>query len=245
MILHEQYCLQIFKKVKHQDCAKYIYTGQSCLRPNGSLPSLQDYSSTDLNFGTIQHQHQAIIPSYRFNCYGNITEWGVNVYRANNGDQHMYILDLQVWRPSPTVHTTSYYSLVGNNRFTSVLLDGGVARVTPLPQTRIQFQPGDVLGFYVESTRVNNAASRGVVLLNDRTVRGDRGFRTEEVWYANTAHYRPNYPYIVGPHGILNTFTNAAPVISVSTSKCSYNYILTKIICVHFMNLLSSISSHS
>ena len=101
--------------------------------------------------------------------------------------------------------------------------------MTPLPQNRIQFQPGDVLGFYVESTRVSNAASRGVVILNDRTVQGDRGFQTEEVWYANIAHHHPSnyhhaYPYAVGPHGVLNTFTNAAPVISVSTSKCIYTY---------------------
>ena len=144
----------------------------------------------------------------------------MDVDPANSGDQHMYILDLQVWRPSPTVHTTGCYSLVGNNRFTSVLLSGGVARVTPLPQNRIPFQPGDVLGFYVESTRVSNAGSRGVVILNG-------GFQTEEVWYANIAHYTPSNPtcpYAVGPHRVLNTFTNGAPVISVSTSKHSYTY---------------------
>ena len=100
--------------------------------------------------------------------------------------------------------------------------------MTPLPQNRIPFQPGDVLGFYVESTRVSNAGSRGVVILNDRIVPGDGGFRTEEVWHANIAHYTPSNPacpYVVGSYyGILNTFTNAAPVISVSTSKYSCTY---------------------
>ena len=69
-----------------------------------------------------------------------------------------YILDLQVWRPSPTVDDSTgagQYSLVGNNRFTSISLPMGggasqVAILTPSSQAQdyIQFQPGDVLGFY-------------------------------------------------------------------------------------------------
>ena len=59
---------------------------------------------------------------------------------------------------------TGCYSLVGNNRFTSVSLSGRVAVVTPLPQNRIQFQPGDVLGFYAENAR---GGDRGVAILCD------------------------------------------------------------------------------
>lgn len=207
-----------------------MYTGQSCIRTHqisGALPQLQDYRGVDLNFDVIRHQHQAIIPSYKFISYGNITEWGVDIDPSNSGDQFMYILDLQVWRPSPTVHTTGCYSLVGNNRFTSVTLSGGVAKVTPLPQNWIQFQPGDVLGFYVESSRRNNAASRGVVVLNDLEVRGDRRSQREEVWYANIAHYPPyshECPYPIGYYyGVLHIFTNAAPVISISTLSSKHN----------------------
>ena len=61
-----------------------------------------------------------------------------------------YTLDFQVWRPSPTVSTSSgagCYSLVGSNKFTSISLANGLARVTPSPQDYIQFQSGDVLGF--------------------------------------------------------------------------------------------------
>ena len=212
----------------HIVCA--VAAGESCLRTNhisGNPPNLQDYKDTNLSSDIVYHQNQAIIPSYKFHCSGNITEWGVDVDRANSGDQRMYILDLQVWRPSPTVQTDGSYSLVGNNRFTSVLLSGGLARVTPLPQNRIQFQSGDVLGFYVESTRASNAGSRGVVTLNDFEAAGDGGFETEEVWYAKVANI--TLPDIespihidVGPNRTLNTFTNAAPVISVSMSKYKF-----------------------
>ena len=96
--------------------------------------------------------------------------------------------------------------------------------MTPLSQNRIQFQPGDVLGFYVESTRRRNARSRGVVTLNDYEVPGDRGFETEEVWYANIrniAAANSECPYAVGSNKVLRTSTNAAPVISVSMGKFS------------------------
>ena len=94
--------------------------------------------------------------------------------------------------------------------------------MTPLPQNRIQFQPGDVLGFYVESNRRNNAASRGVVTVSDYRVPGDRGFKTEEVWYAdigNIATGDSDCPYAVGSNKVLKSSTNAAPVISVSIGE--------------------------
>ena len=96
---------------------------------------------------------------------GNITEWGVDVHPGGDTRQNRYTLDLQVWRPSPTVDDstgTGQYSLVGNNRFTSISLSGRVAIVSPSPQDYIQFQPGDVLGFYVEEARDGND---GVVVL--------------------------------------------------------------------------------
>ena len=207
-----------------------IMIGQSCLRTNHSsrsLPVLQDYSKTEFTFGAIRHRSQAIIPSYRFQGRGSIMEWGIDLNPANNGNQDMYVLNLQVWRPSPTVATDGCYSLVGSNRFRSVVISGGIARVTPLPIDRIRFQSGDVLGFYVESTRGFNAQSRGVVTLNDFHRHGDRGFETEQVWYANVgdiASTNSECPCPVGLHRGLNTFTNAAPVISVSTGEHGYHF---------------------
>ena len=174
------------------------------------------------NYGAqprIYRYHQAIIPSYNFNCCGNITEWAVDVHPGGRGANDRYNLDLQVWRPSPTVNDslgTGQYSLVGNNSFTSISLRNLVARVTPSPQDYIQFQPGDVLGFYVEEARESDD---GVVVLTNPS-----SFTSEIVWYASIdqamAPLLNRYcPISVGVNGVLNTLTQAAPVISLATCK--------------------------
>ena len=198
------------------------FSGQNCERannPNG-LPSFMDYRGSDLRPESIPELHQAIIPSYRFTCCGNITEWGVDVHPAGKKHDRVYNLDLQVWRPSPTVQTSGCYSLVGNNRFTSVSLAHQVAVVTPLPQQQIEFQPGDVLGFMLENTDGNDG---GVVLLVD-SPKQEGGYETEEVWladFSNPVFNNGPCHLAVGsePGRQLNTVTSAAPVISVSYSK--------------------------
>ena len=141
----------------------------------------------------------------------------MDVHPAGGNDDRRYTFSLQVWRPSPTVETTGCYSMVGANLFTSVSLSSQVAVVTPLPQELIQFQPGDVLGFYIESTRGDG---RGVVILNDLNTQ-------EEVWHADTSGAAiigdddcplPVGSSIPGSRRILTESTNAAPVISVSYS---------------------------
>ena len=133
-----------------------------------------------------------------------------------------YTLDFQIWRPSPTVNSsngTGCYSLVGNNRFSAIspLTTPGVARVTPSPEDYISFQPGDVLGVYVEEA---SKSVDGVVMLTSCS------FTSELVWYASiaptmTTSQNGDCPYSVGSNGVLNTSTHAAPVISISTSKSS------------------------
>ena len=168
---------------------------------------------------TIPEQHQVIIPSYRFTCCGNITEWGVDVHPGDRNHNRVYNLDLQVWRPSPTVQTAGCYSLVGNNRFTSVSLTDQLVMVTPQPQERIEFQPGDVLGFSLENTEGDDG---GVVLLRDSEEQGDYGYETEEVWYANISNTVSDNGPRVHPFPAsrgLSTSTRAAPVMSVSYSE--------------------------
>ena len=198
---------------------------QCILAGNGDgLPEFENYRSQSGRDNKIIRHHQAIIPSYKFDCInemcGNITGWGVDVHPAV---QMVYTLDLQVWRPSPTVNSstgTGCYSLVGNNRFTSISLDNGVAEplIVPSSSDYIQFRPGDVLGFYVEEARDD---SDGVVILTDN----DFSFIRELVWYASIAptmvtSRNGDCPYSVGSSsGVLNTLTRAAPVISISTGK--------------------------
>ena len=180
-----------------------------------------DYRNTDLRSETIPELHQAIIPSYRFTCCGNITEWGVDVDPAGGRNDGFYNLDLQVWRPSPTVQTTGCYSLVGINRFTSVSLANQVAVVTLLPQEQIEFQSGDVLGFNLENT---DGDIGGVVLLMDSSNQEDGGYETEEVWYAdfsNPIFNNGECQLVVGsqPGRTLNTLVSAASIMAVSYGK--------------------------
>ena len=196
-------------------------TAQACL-PTGNgngLPKFMDYGGMPTR---ILRHNQAIVTSYKFVCdqmYGNITEWGVDVHRGGDMHQNTYTLDLQVWRPSPTVDDstgTSQYSLVGNNRFTSISLDNDqVARVTPLPQDYIQFQPGDVLGFYVEDAK---GGGDGVVVLTSPS-----SFTSEVVWYTSIDPAMATYQsvYSVGSSGNLDSSTHAAPVISIETGRIS------------------------
>jgi hypothetical protein len=74
------------------------------------------------------------------------------------------------------------YSRVRSNNFTSISQDSRIAVLTPLPQERIKFQPGDVLGFYVESSWRD---TKGVTVIEDFNATGDRGYETEEVWHVN------------------------------------------------------------
>ena len=124
-----------------------------------------------------------------------------------------------MWRPSPTVNETGCYSLVNKYAVTSTSLPA-TDRVTPLPQNQLQFQPGDVLGFYVESHGTSSDNDNGVVLLNNSN------HTSELVWFASidmTAQISRSgsCPYPVGTNGVLHLSTHAAPVISISVTSYS------------------------
>ena len=189
---------------------------QCIVRESGDqdLPSFGNYRYND-GVERITLHHQAIIPSYEFTCCGNITEWGVDVQPGGGGDDGEYSLDLQVWRPSPTVDDstgTGQYSLVGNNRFTSISLENDVAQVTPLSRDQVQFRPGDVLGFYVEEARDND---RGINVLTTAS------HTSERVWYASVITLNTiGSPVSAGSDGVLNTQLRGAPVISIGSGDC-------------------------
>lgn len=204
------------------------FTAQKCYRAanDEGPPILKNYAPLVPINRRIEREHQAIIPSYRFVCDGNITEWGIDVHRANViEDQFVYTLDLQVWRPTPTIRTldesdgAGCYSLVGSNRFANISLYDRIARVTPSPENYIHFRPGDVVGFYVEDARGSND---GVQILTSPAI-----YTSEYVWYGRIEATRASSmsgdcPYSAGRDGVLNTLTRAAPVISISASKYEY-----------------------
>ena len=141
--------------------------------------------------------------------------------------QNTYVLDFQVWRLSPTTDSTTgtgCYSLVGNNRFTSISLSGGLAIVSPSPQDYIQYKSGDVLGVYVESATpaLAGTSDNGVV------IQTTSDFTKDTIWYASITPIVAfskdlNYPYAVGSGGDLSSTSRGAPVISIATSRL-YHY---------------------
>ena len=112
----------------------------ACLQTNSEngLPFFRGYDQAGAGKPNrrIHHQHQAIIPNYKFNCCGNITAWGVDLN----------------------------------------------------PDTALQFQPGDVLGLYVEQHDDITGFDDGVVVLNN-------GSHTSElVWFASVDIARISQP---------------------------------------------------
>ena len=196
----------------------HVYAANCLLNGAGNtLPVLRDFNFSEISKKIIRH-HQVIVHNFRFQCCGNITAWGADVFRGRNGQQNEYTIDFQVWRPSPTVEDSigaGQYSLVGNNKFTSISLlnmDNYLVRVTPSPQDYIQFQPGDVLGFYVEKAM---SVSDGVVLITTS------GFSNESVWQASVDPTIATIQtiYSIGTSGVLNTAIPGAPVISVNVES--------------------------
>lgn len=201
-------------------------SAHQCLvtKNNIGLPNFPGYPTGYGGSGEeITPHQQAMFTSYTFECCGNITAWGVDV---NPGYQFQrYTLDLQVWRPAPTVNSsdgTGCYSLVGSNRFNATshnIVPPGVVVVTPSPHEFVPFQPGDILGVYVEEAL---SSSDGIVML------ATSRFTSELVWYASIApalatSQNRDCPYSVGGGGVLNSSIYAAPVISLATGNYMVN----------------------
>ena len=203
-----------------------LYAAQSqdsCLL----LPPFRDGGYSRAGSGRrVHHRHQAIITSYRLNYCGNITEWGVDL--NPDGTRARFDFIFQVWRP---VNVSGCYSLVDDFNSTGIPIgiqptpSTGVARITPSPADQLQFQPGDVLGFYVESHGEGSGsrgdANNGVVLLTGGS------YTNELVWYGSIGDgtiqmsQTAQCPYPIGTNGILSSSTHAAPVISISITTYS------------------------
>ena len=105
--------------------------------------------------------------------------------------------------------------MTGSNYFPNIVLDSDRAvRETPLASERIHVQPGDVIGFYLTTSRDD-----------DSGIRFAEDYTEESVWYASdVVDGNPNCPLPVGT-GIgrtLSSFTNLAPRITAAV--CELNY---------------------
>ena len=193
-----------------------LFSGQTCLESNSEI----DITSTRNQYkqSILPGGHQAIIPGYRFNCSGNITEWIIGVTQLDK-----YDFDLQVWRPSDSLprDDTQRYVLIGQNSIKRVLpaknsSELGVVRVSPSPEDQLQFEPGDVLGVYVFSY-----LPKGSGIMLQLSNQGDRGL--EEVWYATVDKQAVVDSRDCPDTTTLDTFINAVPAISVSVNIATDN----------------------
>ena len=137
---------------------------------------------------------------------------------GGNHENGAYTIHFQVWRPSPTVGSdgAGCYSLVGENRFTSITLINRAVSETPEPTNIISVQPGDVVGYYVQSSGYGD--NEGIQINSD-----DSRFNM----YYNNEDNEGN-PISLGPDscqvsaglsGLLASSTSAAPQLSIDISK--------------------------
>ena len=162
---------------------------------------------------------QAIITSYMFRCCGNITAWQTYVQPGGmNHQKGVYDITFQVWRPSPTLQKSGCYSLVGENRFTNILLGvEGLVNETPEPSNILSVQPGDVVGYYTFSRAQQDNSTNGIQLVASRNL--------DMVWFHTSSRSEPvirgalNCPFRLGIDGILTKYIEAAPVLSVRVCK--------------------------
>ena len=196
---------------------KCSVSAQDCLlAAEGRVPPFRNNKRNP----RLPNETQSIITSYKFRCCGNITAWQTYVQPGGRMHQGVYDIYFQVWRPSPTVQENGCYSMVGENRYTRISLGrSGLVSETPEPSNILTVQHGDVVGYFTISRKGINEGIQMLMIDDSQSV--------NSVWYNTTTGSgllnagAPNCPFPVGTgtDRILASFTNAAPVLSVSICK--------------------------
>ncbi len=129
-----------------------------------------------------------------------------------------YTMSFQVWRPnSPSpVDTDGCYTMQGTNHFPAITLgdpdtnERGIVTGVPLESERIEVQPGDVVGFYLESSREDDD---GILFAEEQD--------GESVWFAtgDVTGSGLTCLFPVGRGRTLSSFTNLAPLITATVCE--------------------------
>ncbi len=138
-------------------------TAQQC-----GVTNLPSFSDPGKDAPRIQYRQQVLIPSYQFTCCGVVTEW--RAYVEPGGDMHttVYTATFQVWRPEGN----GVYTKVGENAYLNPIPLVDSSELSAI-QPFIEFQLGDVVGYYLDSTREEE--NTGVLL--------DKSDMNQEVYY--------------------------------------------------------------
>ncbi len=139
-------------------------------------------------------------------------------------DDQAYTMSFQVWRPnSPSpVDTDGCYTMQGANHFSPIPLgdpdtdDRGIVTGVPLESDRIEVQPGDVVGFYLHSSRNDDD---GILFAEDQDGESEDG--GESVWYAtdDVTGSGVTCLFPVGTGRTLSLSANLAPLITATVCE--------------------------
>ena len=189
----------------------FFCTAQDCLRANGAenLPNFGDpgNSAPRIDMNPIQ----VIIKSYQFHCCGKVGGWAAYVQPGGRYHENgVYNIKFQIWRPT----SGNSYVKIGENSFPGVqLIDGSGGEINEEVQSsseQLHFQPGDVLGYYLDQN------SEG----NNGAIQFDTDFDQEELWYTTGNSDLQNECRLdISSGGDLNLSTTLGPIISVFISK--------------------------
>ncbi len=120
---------------------------------------LPSFSDPGKEAPRIQYRQQVLIPSYQFTCCGVVIGWGAYVEPGGGKDDMNYNATFQVWRPNGN----GVYTKVGENAYPNPIPLAGDSRlIVNATEPLIQFQPGDVVGYYLDSDRESD--NKGVQL---------------------------------------------------------------------------------
>ena len=213
-----------------------------------SVDRLPAFGDRDDRNAPDSDRFQAIVPAYTFQCSGRVTEWRACVYPSDGDiDDFLYYIQFQVWR---STGIEGCYELVGYNTpldddfeqegSEEFLFPPGDMNDPPdyycvvLPvreSQQIEFQAGDVIGYYVDLFEDGRDEDDG----------GIQWIKDDEV----TVYYRDDLPredikshYAIGIspsvcgfeisgtatsdlYSLSNT-ANSAPIISLSIGKSEY-----------------------
>ena len=206
-----------------------------------SLPVFQD--SRDIDLGRPPDDRlQAIVPALNFTCTGRVTEWKACVDQGGGGER--YYIQFQVWR---STGVQGCYTLVGSNApslgangavdVTLLLTPSGHCVLLSVAENeQIQFQPGDVIGYYADRHKSNgdDPSDGGVQWIDDNNV---------AVYYAvDVPLSNLKTEYAIFPLGpdlaacgfniadstssshVLSMSTSGAPIITISLGIYDNNY---------------------
>ena len=201
LVINNWYLLLLYHTAAAQDCIRAESGGRE------SLPNFGDPGNRNVIVGA--NPIQAIITSYEFHCCGIIIGWGA--YVQPGGGMHengAYSITFQVWRPTST--DGNRYVKVGENIFLAVTLISSAIQETLSLDEGLHFQPGDVIGYYLEQNAKGNNGG----------LQPDTSFSRETMYYAtgNTG-LRSECVLEVGSTANLSMSTNLGPIISVSFSE--------------------------